>query len=382
MPDEGERAWNGLVASVYEASAGVESWEAFSGGLTACLEGSSALLMVLGAARGAELLALSGASSTALRLYADYYHRLDPWATLGTTRLSMRAALGSEFVPDEVFARSEFWNDYARPHVGAFHMVGAAMPLDEGRVGILGIHRPRDARAFDAESRATVERLLPHIRSGLRLRRRLTGRACASGAAEDALAALDFGVVIVSAEGVCLYANPEAERIATARDTLRLPAGRGRAVDAARPEDARSLRLLVATAGRGGAGGALKLARPDGQPAVTVLVTPLPTSLAASLAAEGARPVMIALHDLAREVPMPMAILREVFGLTMAEARLAIALCGGKSLGEIAGEQQVAMSTLRFHLSALLAKTETRRQSELVRRLGRLPQLMGRFPAK
>lgn len=113
-----------------------------------------------------------------------------------------------------------------------------------------------------------------------------------------------------------------------------------------------------------------------------MLVTPLPTSLAASLAAEGARPVMIALHDLAREVPMPMAILREVFGLTMAEARLAIGLCDGKSLGEIAGEQQVAMSTLRFHLSALLAKTETRRQSDLVRRLCRLPQLMGRFPAK
>lgn len=226
----------------------VESWEAFSGELTACLEGSSALLMVLGAARGAELLALSGASSTALRLYADYYHRLDPWATLGTTRLSMRAALGSDFVPDEVFARSEFWNDYARPHVGAFHMVGAAMPLDEGRVGILGIHRPRDAPAFDAESRATVERLLPHIRSGLHLRRRLTGHACATRAAEDALAALDFGVVIVSAEGVCLYANPEAERIA-ARDTLRLPGGRGSAVDAARPEDARCLRLLVATAG-------------------------------------------------------------------------------------------------------------------------------------
>ena len=380
MSDEDGPIWNGLIASVYEAAAGADSWESVFRSLLDALEGSSALLMVLDAEGRSDLLALSGASSTALRLYADYYHRLDPWATLGTTRVSMRAALGSDFVPDEVFARSEFWNDYARLHVGAFHMVGAAIPLDEGRVGILGVHRPRDARAFDAESRVKVERLLPHIRSGLRLRKRLAGATAAARAAEDALALLEFGVVITASDGTCLYANPEAERIAAARDTFVLRT-RGNPVDAARPDDARSLRRLIADAGRGGAGGALTLSRP-GQAAVVVLVVPLPNSFARSLGAEATHPVMIALRDEGDAAPMASRVLRAVYGLTEAEARLAMALCRGRSLAEVSDELKVAMSTLRFHLSALLAKTDTRRQSELVRRFGRLPQIRSQFPPK
>lgn len=380
MSDTGGDEQSDMVASIYEAAAGFGSWEGVGRDLIDALEGSSALLMVVSPDSGPCLVAMPGCSPTALRLYADYYHRFDLWADLGKTRLSMRAALGTDFVSEDVLERSEFWNDYARPHVGAFHMVGAAFPLEERCVGILGIHRPRDAPAFDADSRVRVERLLPHIRSGLRLRSRIAGQACVARAAEDALALLDFGVVIVSADGTCSYANPEAERIAAVRDTLLL-GGRGRAIDAARPDDARKLRLLVSTAAYGGAGGALKLPRPDDRPPVAVLVTPLPTSLTATQAGEGRRLVMVALHDLAREVRLPATILREVFGLTPAEARLAIALCEGKDLAEIAEEQQVARSTLRFHLSAVLAKTETRRQSDLVRRLTRLPKLMGRFPS-
>ena len=91
---------------------------------------------------------------------------------------------------------------------------------------------------------------------------------------------------------------------------------------------------------------------------------------------------MIALRDEGDAAPMASRVLRAVYGLTEAEARLAMALCRGRSLAEVSDELKVAMSTLRFHLSALLAKTDTRRQSELVRRLGRLPQLRSQFPPK
>ena len=380
MTASGARGWDEMVAAVYEASSGFGSWDAVARDLLGYLDGSSGSLMSVGPHDGPDIVMMPGYSPTALQLYTDHYHRVDLWAALGRIRPSMRAVLGTDHVPEDVFERSEVWNDYARLHVGAFHMVGAAIPLDDGRVGLLGIHRPRDAAAFDAESRDMLTRLLPHIRAGLRLRSRLAGTDRASHAAEDTLAMLDFGVVIVSADGACLLANREAERIAAARDTLLL-GPRGRPIDAARPDESRRLRRLVAEAGQGRAGGAVRLSRAAGQPGVAVLVTPLPSALAAALSAGAAKLVMVALHDLAREVRLPATILREVFGLTPAEARLAIALCEGKDLAEIAAEQQVAMSTLRFHLSAVLAKTETRRQSDLVRRLTRLPQLMGRFPS-
>ena len=380
MSDEDGPNWNGLVASVYEAAAGADSWDSVGRRLLDVLDGSSASLMVVGSGAAPQLLAMPGYSLAALQLYGDHYHRVDLWAVLGRLRPSMRAVLGTDHVPEDVFERSEIWNDYARPQVGAFHMVGAAFALDDGNVGLLGIHRPRDAPPFGAESRARLERLLPHLRSGLRLHRRLAGATIAARTAEDALALLDFGVVITASDGTCLYANPEAERIAAARDTFVLRT-RGNPVDAARPDDARSLRRLIADAGRGGAGGALTLSRP-GQAAVVVLVVPLPNSFARSLGAEATHPVMIALRDEGDAAPMASRVLRAVYGLTEAEARLAMALCRGRSLAEVSDELKVAMSTLRFHLSALLSKTDTRRQSDLVRRLSRLPQIRSQFPPK
>ena len=63
----------------------------------------------------------------------------------------------------------------------------------------------------------------------------------------------------------------------------------------------------------------------------------------------------------------PEAWLREAYGLTGAEARLAVALANGASLDDVADATSTAIGTLRTHLKHVLAKTGTRRQSELVR---------------
>jgi DNA-binding CsgD family transcriptional regulator len=63
----------------------------------------------------------------------------------------------------------------------------------------------------------------------------------------------------------------------------------------------------------------------------------------------------------------------ELFGLTPAEAQLAVALLAGKRLGRIAADRGVQLPTVRNQLRAVLAKTGTGRQAELVRLLATLP---------
>ena len=63
-----------------------------------------------------------------------------------------------------------------------------------------------------------------------------------------------------------------------------------------------------------------------------------------------------------------------LFGLTQAEAVLAGELLAGFDLREIAERSGRSFNTVRTHLARLLAKTDTRRQSDLVRLLARLPQ--------
>lgn len=58
-----------------------------------------------------------------------------------------------------------------------------------------------------------------------------------------------------------------------------------------------------------------------------------------------------------------------LFGLTPAEARLATALCDGASLNEYAGLHGVSVGTVRIQLKSIFSKTNTSRQSELIRLL-------------
>lgn len=59
-------------------------------------------------------------------------------------------------------------------------------------------------------------------------------------------------------------------------------------------------------------------------------------------------------------------MLRSAYGLTQAEALLAVALCRGTSLGEFAAERGISIHTARTQLRALLSKTRTERQADLV----------------
>jgi DNA-binding CsgD family transcriptional regulator len=58
--------------------------------------------------------------------------------------------------------------------------------------------------------------------------------------------------------------------------------------------------------------------------------------------------------------------LREIFKLTIAEARLAARLAAGSGLDDVSDELGIAKETGRYHLKSIFAKTGARRQAELV----------------
>ena len=65
-------------------------------------------------------------------------------------------------------------------------------------------------------------------------------------------------------------------------------------------------------------------------------------------------------------------LLRDMFGLTKMEAAVAIGIANGKDLKQIAKERDVSPNTVKSQLKAVMAKTKTRRQAELVAMLARL----------
>jgi DNA-binding CsgD family transcriptional regulator len=66
---------------------------------------------------------------------------------------------------------------------------------------------------------------------------------------------------------------------------------------------------------------------------------------------------------------LPEEWLQQLYGLTPAESRLALLLAAGNAPKEAAQQLQVGISTVRSQLKSIFAKTDTNRQSELVRLL-------------
>jgi DNA-binding CsgD family transcriptional regulator len=140
-------------------------------------------------------------------------------------------------------------------------------------------------------------------------------------------------------------------------------------------EDAR-LELLIAGAARSkGAlnaapGGAVRVSSRNGQPALQVTVIPTPDSLKAI---EVGLCALVFVHDPSSPPKSRAAFMRQLYALTPTEARLADLLLQGLDVREAADQMQTTLETTRFHVKRVLAKTGTRRQTELMRLMLSLP---------
>jgi DNA-binding CsgD family transcriptional regulator len=81
---------------------------------------------------------------------------------------------------------------------------------------------------------------------------------------------------------------------------------------------------------------------------------------------------LVVFVDLEARPRPPENALSVGFGLTAAEARLAVRIATGASLESVADEIGIALETARHQLKAIFAKTDTHRQAELVSVMARL----------
>ena len=170
----------------------------------------------------------------------------------------------------------------------------------------------------------------------------------------EALDALEDGLALHDRPGRQIFANSALHRFADAEDGLqRAPSG------AVLPSDPGALRLLQRALAAAAAGTSVELAVPrrSGAPPYLVRCSPVP--------GRSGWTVLRVADAAARRIPSEI-FLRSAFGLTQAEAMLAVGLCRGASLGEFAQERGISIHTVRTQLRALLGKTRTDRQADLV----------------
>lgn len=197
--------------------------------------------------------------------------------------------------------------------------------------------------------------LTPHVRRAVEI-----GRAIRTNEVvrDSLLGAIDGGAtgwMLLSGDGQLVAADDAAQAALERGDGLLRDGDRVRARDLG--ADAK-LQELLAKAASGGRSGSLTLS-PDG---LRIQLLPAQRD---GIAADA----LLLLVESRRLAEQRIRQLRESWGLTPAEARVATLLADGRRLQQIAGDLGITINTVRGHLKQVFAKTGTHRQAELVRLL-------------
>ena len=370
-----ETRLNGLIGMLYDAAAEPELWPSALEAVADALGGCALVMSILSPREGVKFAAT-------VRIDPHYQALIERRFAAPETnplvaampRLPMAVPVAREaIVPDPEYLGGKLYNEVFRPQRLA-HAAAACVLRTPDHIVPLGIVRRAGSERPDRRDLDLLERLLPHMQRAVQLHLRLASLQARWHAAEEALDHLPLGVILVDAGGSVLFLNRSAETVIAAADGLTIRNGQ---LVAATTEDTRTLGKLVAEAAATGvgagtsSGGVMALPRPSRSMPLPVLVAPLRGQWALLAERRAAAAVFVTDPECCTNVAGRQLV--ELFGLTPAEAQLAVALLAGKRLGCIAVERRVQLSTVRNQLRAVLAKTGTGRQAELVRLLATLP---------
>lgn len=276
---------------------------------------------------------------------------------------------------DAEYFRGELYNEVFRP-LGLAHTAVACLHRTPEHIVPMGILKRSHCNRPDSHDLRLLGRLLPHMHRSAQLYLRVAGRVAQTNTMERVLHEMPFGVILVDAEGRVLFRNRGAEAITGVADGLTVRNG---LLKAMKSDETKTLHRLIEDAAliAGGQGGCaadrawVTVSRTSRRRPYSVLVLPVPRR-AEGFAGELCRtgPVALVLVTDPDATPdLSIDAMRRLYDLTPAEIRLAGALVSGKTLGEYAAQAGVTRETARWRLKQVLAKTDTHRQSELVRLL-------------
>jgi DNA-binding CsgD family transcriptional regulator len=270
----------------------------------------------------------------------------------------------SMVMPKAEFRRSEFFNDFMRPQ-GVVGMLGAAVEAEQGRLTILSLHGHAE---FESSDQKLYTLLAPHLKRAVEINHALAARQIQDGASRLAFEYLDRALLVVDASARILYANARATWLL---DCDRLRSARGVLLGHLAPDTERLHGLIRRCIGQretAGIGAEIALRRKSGEADVVALVAPLKLDLC-GLPVRPAAVVIVSERGVDRAVSQPG--IQEQYGLTPAEAAIAVEVMKGDGVSAVAKRLGVSSTTARTHLSRIFAKTGTHRQAELVRLLMR-----------
>jgi len=337
-----------LVAGFYEAAADATCWAPTWAAVCDAFEAPAGLLFHHPEGDGRPHI-LASTNWDGLDL-PPYVNALPPNKDGGGR---YRSILGQEVRASALPSHAETFDSVGEPGsgAGAFHVLGASVPLGGSARAGLGLHRPMDAPAFGENDRVALDGMARHLAVALRLSAQLETERAANATLAAALDGMRHGTVVATADGTVVFCNEAAHRMADEGGLILGEEG-GRITCEQSDESARLAKLMRKAAERG-EGGCTRITRNGKRAMLAAVVTPLDATETMK-----ARPLaVVSVRDLVDPSDATETHLMDLFSLTAAEAGILPQLLAGDSASLIAQSRGVQVATIRTQAARVLAKT-------------------------
>jgi DNA-binding CsgD family transcriptional regulator len=298
-----------------------------------------------------------------LPLYFGHFASRNPLLRITDMPARPRVMTDEEKLPKEELVRTEYYNEFLRPN-GMHSLLMARVAIEESNTVVLNVGRPLRREPFGAREIEIANRLYPQLMRAVRLAQRLTGIRELDGGLKDVVDRASHGAFLLNGDCKVRYINRAGEALAAGGRGITLSGGMLRGSNEA---ITRRLHALIAAACADDGerrGGAMALPRPDHRLPLAAIVSPV-RSERLSIFCEGPS-VLVFISDPETRMIVSEQRVRDLFGLSRAEARVALQMLEGCDPREVAQRLGVSFYTVRAHLVRVFEKTGTNRQAELV----------------
>lgn len=262
----------------------------------------------------------------------------------------------------ERIPQSRFFREWLEPQ-GVAYGAGAIVLREGVWCTQIILQRSPAQPPFSRAEMNTLDLLMPHMQRALQMRERFAELQLGKDFLAGGLDLLAMPAMFFDEHSRVAHLNKRAKLLLAENSVLRLEDGH---LVASNVEVRRKLNFEIANAIQVSRGGAAQLNE--------VILLPRPSQLPLMFMVAPVRLGVRQTHGAALAFifdpdytpSLTADRVRKLFCLTDAEASLAVALCRGRTLDDIARERMVSLNTLKTQLKSVFAKTGTNRQTELV----------------
>ena len=299
-----------------------------------------------------------------ITVYLRDYAANDPWTVAAVANFQPEILIDMcDYVSDEEFARSDLARFFRSIGDDTYRALAISSATAYG-MGSMAIHRGKSSREFDATGLTRLARLAPHVARVLALRARYDAMALRESISRAMADHAPIAALAIDARRRLVEANAGAETMLAQGGALSIRDGKlvlG-GPNAADIDKAIAEALASAPA-------ALTLALPrTGALPLSLEIVPMSFS-------ETSRGALLLVRDPVAMAPDTHERLRSSFGLTQAQADIAVGLARGETVDTLAALRGVSRETVRVQVRDVGTKLGATRQAEIaatVRALGAL----------